>query len=43
MTIRRWEIKNKYAEGRSIHSAPNYYGVSRPTIRFWIKEKEELM
>ena len=32
----------KYAEERSNYTAYNYYGVSRPTIRYWIKEKEEL-
>ena len=29
----------KYAEERSIHAASNYYGVSRLTLRYWIKEK----
>ena len=33
----------KYSEERSIHAASNYNGVSRPTTRYWIKEKEELM
>ena len=38
-----WEIKIiKYAEERSIYFASNYYGVSRPTIRYKNKEKEEL-
>ena len=32
-----------YAEEISIHAASNHYGVSRPTIWYWIKEKEELM
>ena len=32
-----------YTEQRSIYSASNYYGVSWPTIRFWIKGKDELM
>ena len=27
-----------YAKERIIHTASNYYGVSRPTIRYWIKE-----
>ena len=27
----------KYAEESNIHSASNYYRVSRPTIRYWIK------
>ena len=27
----------KYAEERSIHTASNYYGVSRYTKRYWIK------
>ena len=27
----------KYAEERNIHAASNYYRVSRPTIRYWIK------
>ena len=44
MTICCWEIKTiEYAEERSIHAASNYYGVSRLTIRYWIKEKEELV
>ena len=30
----------KYTEERNLHAASNYYGVSRPTIRYWIKEKE---
>ena len=32
-----------YVEERSVHVVFNYYGVSRPTIRYWIKEKRELM
>ena len=32
----------KYTE-KSIHAAFNYYRVPRPTIKYWIKEKEELI
>ena len=28
----------KYAEERIIYAESNYFGVSRPTIRYWIKE-----
>ena len=29
----------KYTEERGIHAVTNYYNVSRPAIRYWIKEK----
>ena len=29
-----------YAEERRIHAVSNFYGVSRSTIRYWIKEME---
>ena len=32
-----------YTKEWSIHSVFNYYRVSRPTIRCWIKGKDELM
>ena len=32
----------KYVEEGSNHTTYNYYGVPRPTIRYSIKEKEEL-
>ena len=37
------KIKITYTEERSIHYTSNYYRVSRYTMRYWIKEKEELM
>ena len=33
----------KYAEENSIHASSNLYGVSRTIIRYWMKQKEELM
>ena len=33
----------KYARGSFINATSNYYGVSIPKIRYWIKEMEELM
>ena len=33
----------KYAEENSLHVALNLYGISRQAIRYWIREKEELM
>ena len=33
----------KYAEENSIHASSNLYDVSITIIRYWIKEKEELM
>ena len=30
----------KYAEKRTIHVASIYYGVLRPAIGYWIKEKK---
>ena len=33
----------KYAEENSLHAATNLYGISRQAIRYWIREKEELM
>ena len=37
------KLKYKYAKEWSIHVAFNYYEGSKPTIRYWIKEKRELM
>ena len=33
----------KYAGENSLHAASNLYGISRQAIRYWIREKEELM
>ena len=33
----------KYAEENSIRASSNLYGVSRIIIKYWIKEREELM
>ena len=33
----------KYTEENSLHAASNLYGISRKAIRYWIRDKEELM
>ena len=33
----------KYAKENTLHAASNLYGISRQAIRFWIREKKELM
>ena len=34
------KLKITNTEERSIHYASNYYGISRPTMRYWIKERK---